>query len=117
MVHTGIAASADSFYSSQGRLDVAFGDDNETVIEEIRTKVPGVETLEMESALILHLAKVCTHQSKLVENHPGAIRAAASAMVFFQRASNDSIVVDKIPQLEIDAGTAILDALVSLSLD
>ncbi|EIN14751.1 purine and uridine phosphorylase [Punctularia strigosozonata HHB-11173 SS5] len=50
-----INASADSFYSSQGR-QTSFPDHNADLIDEIQSSVPGVATLEMETFHILHLA-------------------------------------------------------------
>ncbi len=113
---TGVDASADSFYSSQGRIDAAFGDDNDRLIDGLREKVPNCETLEMESAMILHLAQTCTKQSKIVKNHPGPIRAAACAMVFFNRQTNEMIPPDYVEALEIKAGKAVLEALIATPL-
>ncbi len=42
-------ATADSFYSSQGRTDANFDDRNETLIDEIIGKFPTATTLEMET--------------------------------------------------------------------
>ena len=42
-----INASADSFYSSQGRIDPSFLDSNESLLQSIAEKVPGVTTLEV----------------------------------------------------------------------
>lgn len=44
--HT-VNASADSFYSSQGRTDPSFYDANDTLLESIVDKVPNVSTLEV----------------------------------------------------------------------
>ena len=115
-VAKGIDATADSFYSSQGRTDISFGDENENLIELLREKVPGCETLEMESAMLLHLAQVCTFQSKKVVNHPGPIRATACAMVFFQRLTNMGIAPDVVEPLEYTAGQAVLEALINTPL-
>jgi uridine phosphorylase len=115
-VGQGIDATADSFYSSQGRTDVSFGDENENLIELLRERVPGVETLEMESSMLLHLAQVCTYQSKTAPGHPGPIRAAACAMVFFQRTTNMAIGVNDVEPLELTAGQAVLEALINTPL-
>lgn len=50
MINTyqGINATADSFYSSQGRQDISFGDENQKLIESVLEKYPDCETLEME---------------------------------------------------------------------
>ncbi|KAJ3304266.1 hypothetical protein HDV03_003003 [Kappamyces sp. JEL0829] len=116
-VLTGIDATADSFYSSQGRLDVSFGDDNEKLIDGLRKKYPNCETLEMESGMLLHLAQACSKQSKVVKNHPGPIRATACAMVFFNRITNAMIPPDSVEELELKAGRAVLDALVATPLE
>jgi uridine phosphorylase len=115
-VGKGIDATADSFYSSQGRTDISFGDENETLIDLLRERVPGCETLEMESSMLLHLAQVCNYQAKKVPNHPGTIRASACAMVFFQRTTNMAIGTDQVEPLEIVAGQAVLEALINTAL-
>ncbi|KAJ3262244.1 hypothetical protein HK103_002657 [Boothiomyces macroporosus] len=109
---TGINATADSFYSSQGRTGDVFGDDNEKLISAIRKKLPFAETLEMESGMILHLAQCATFESKKNPNHPGPIRATACAMIFFNRNTTEAIDHDLIDELEKNAGRACLDAIV-----
>ncbi|KAL5501919.1 hypothetical protein ACEPAH_9180 [Sanghuangporus vaninii] len=52
-----VNASADSFYSSQGR-QTSFPDHNETLLDDLIKEVPGVATLEMETFYLLHLASV-----------------------------------------------------------
>ncbi|KAL5524211.1 hypothetical protein ACEPAF_9351 [Sanghuangporus sanghuang] len=52
-----VNASADSFYSSQGR-QTSFPDHNETLIDDLIKEVPGLATLEMETFHLLHLASV-----------------------------------------------------------
>ncbi|KAF8308984.1 purine and uridine phosphorylase [Clavulina sp. PMI_390] len=49
-------ASADSFYSSQGRI-TSFNDHNDSLIDHLLETVPGVTTLEMETFHLLHLAQ------------------------------------------------------------
>jgi uridine phosphorylase len=115
-VAVGVNASADSFYSSQGRTDISFGDENENLIDFVRSRVPNCETLEMESSMLLHLAQVCIYQSKKVPSHPGRIRATACAMVFFQRTTNLAIGVDQVEPLEITAGQAVLETLAMTAL-
>ncbi|KAF7303604.1 Uridine phosphorylase [Mycena indigotica] len=48
-------ASADSFYSSQGR-QTSFPDQNENLIERLQATVPDLATFEMETFWIFHLA-------------------------------------------------------------
>ncbi|KAH7908138.1 purine and uridine phosphorylase [Hygrophoropsis aurantiaca] len=50
-----VNASTDSFYSSQGR-QTSFQDYNSNLIDHIKTAVPKVTTLEMETFFIFHLA-------------------------------------------------------------
>lgn len=105
-------ATADSFYSSQGRLDTSFLDDNQTLIESlIRLET---STLEMESGMLLHLANCCNHSfQQAKEGHRGQIYAAACAMIFADRKTGAFIDPLQVEQLETSAGQAILDALVS----
>ncbi|KAH6578845.1 hypothetical protein BASA50_000231 [Batrachochytrium salamandrivorans] len=107
-VLSGLNATADSFYSSQGRQDPGFNDYNSDLIEVIRKKYPNCETLEMESHMLLHLARCATFKSP-----DAGIRAAACAMVFADRNTNAFIAPETVHQLEDKASIAILDALVS----
>jgi uridine phosphorylase len=103
-VFSGINASADSFYSSQGRIDPNFDDCNDDIINKIREQYPDCETFEMETGMLFHLASCCKS---------GRIRAAACAMTFFQRSTSIGIDVAKVPVLEEQAGKAILEALIN----
>ncbi|TFK24595.1 uridine phosphorylase [Coprinopsis marcescibilis] len=51
-----VNASADSFYSSQGR-QTSFPDHNEHLIEQLQASIHDVGTLEMETFHLFHLAK------------------------------------------------------------
>ena len=53
----GINVTAESFYSSQGRLDENFVDDNSDLIMRVAEEIPEVRSMEMESFQLLHLAK------------------------------------------------------------
>ncbi|KAJ3325187.1 hypothetical protein HDV06_004977 [Boothiomyces sp. JEL0866] len=109
---TGINATADSFYSSQGRTSEGFGDDNEKLLAAIRRKLPFAETIEMETGMILHLAQCATFEAKKNPEHPGPIRATACAMVFFNRSTNEAIDLSIVDELEKNAGKACLEAIV-----
>ncbi len=102
----GCAATADSFYSSQGRTDDSFPDANTALIPELVER--GCVSLEMESAALLHLAAACR---PVGPGHPGPIFAAACAMVFAQRHSDAFISHQDVKTLEARAGRAALDAL------
>lgn len=47
-------ASADSFYSSQGRQSLQFADHNQGMVEELQER--HFDTLEMETGMLFHLA-------------------------------------------------------------
>jgi uridine phosphorylase len=107
-------ASADSFYSSQGklnltlstgRIDLSFIDSNDNIVDSLVNL--GVCTLDMESSMLMHLATCVSAKRR------GPIRAAACAMVFANRISGDFITQDTIKALEAEAGQAVLEAIVS----
>lgn len=56
-VVAGLNASADSFFSSQGRLDDHFDDRNEHVIDMLIEQHPAACSLEMEAFHLFHLAE------------------------------------------------------------
>jgi uridine phosphorylase len=76
-----VNASADSFYSSQGRLTTLFDDDNEKLIAKMRQMHPDVQTLEMETFLLNHLAMSANNSSSCKEGVSGQIRTGAAQMV------------------------------------
>ncbi|BGP18447.1 hypothetical protein JCM10213_003180 [Rhodosporidiobolus nylandii] len=81
-------ASADCFYSTQGRIDPNFGDDNETLIASLLDKHPDCASLEMETAHLLHLARIAAplpSSSSPSQASQPSIRAAACHMVFAAR--------------------------------
>jgi hypothetical protein len=55
-VHEGLNASADSFFSSQGRPDPNFDDRNSNVIDQLLAMHPHASSLEMETFHLLHLS-------------------------------------------------------------
>lgn len=65
MVLPGMNASADSFYSSQGRIGVGFDDRNEDLIDRlVEAQNERILSLEMETFHLLDLARCSrgTHQ-------------------------------------------------------
>lgn len=76
-----VNASADSFYSSQGRFTTLFQDDNEELIEKIRALHPDVQTMEMETFLLNHLAMSANNSQSCKEGKSGRIRTGAAQMV------------------------------------
>ncbi|KAK0458260.1 uridine phosphorylase [Desarmillaria tabescens] len=65
-------ASADSFYSSQGR-QTSFPDHNETLIEQIIASTSDVATLEMETHHLYHLAECWSKKRKVAKISEAAL--------------------------------------------
>jgi uridine phosphorylase len=74
-------ASADSFYSSQGRITTLFRDENEQLIENIRKLHPESQTFEMETFLLNHLAKSANESQGTKDGQSGVMRTGAAQMV------------------------------------
>lgn len=105
-VHTGLNATACSFYSSQGRLDPNFDDRNENLHENLMKKHPNVATMEMETFHLLDLAR-CSRNS---------IKASAAVIVVANRPLGQVASGDIINELENNGGRAILQALAHFKL-
>lgn len=103
----GMNATADSFYSSQGRQDSNFDDRNESLIDDISAKYPEIATLEMETFHLFDLAR-CSR---------GTIRGAAATIVLAQRKTNDFLDNVSIKRLELEAGKGVLNAICQFPLD
>ena len=56
-MHEGLNASADSFFSSQGRPDPNFDDRNACVLDDLLHRHPTTSSLEMETFHLFHLAQ------------------------------------------------------------
>ncbi|GBB94773.1 hypothetical protein RclHR1_02410019 [Rhizophagus clarus] len=121
-VFTGLNATCDSFYSSQGREDVNFRDYNSNLISSIHDIYPEAISLEMETFMLFHLAKSSTplplkdSNSKNTNNSNHSIKAAAAAMVFADRVTNDFISSDKVHDIQKVARNAVLNSLVDFDL-
>ena len=70
LISEGTNITADSFYSSQGRNDIDFIDDNNNLIENILEKYPTASTLEMETFQLFHLAE---HSNRKIFTSAAAI--------------------------------------------
>ncbi|KAG2498251.1 hypothetical protein HYH03_004001 [Edaphochlamys debaryana] len=97
----GLNASADSFYSSQGRTGSLFDDGNEGLLGGLAAQHPDLVSLEMETFQLLDLAR-CSR---------GSIRATGMCVALAERYSNDFLEYSKLEALEIAGGTAALRAL------
>ncbi|KAI8143175.1 nucleoside phosphorylase domain-containing protein [Fennellomyces sp. T-0311] len=108
VVTGGLNADGCSFYSSQGRQDPSFWDDNTQLIKQALATHPDTDSLEMETSMLFHLAKCSTLQK---------IRAAGCMQVFADRVGNDFIRPEVVALLEPAAGKAVLDTLVATEID
>jgi uridine phosphorylase len=106
-VCSGLNATADSFYSSQGRHSTWFEDRNECLLADLLARYPSAVTVEMETAMLLDLAR-CSR---------GSVRAAAAVIALADRQSNGFLPADRIERLERLAGQACLAALAKTPLD
>ncbi|KAF5346408.1 hypothetical protein D9758_012763 [Tetrapyrgos nigripes] len=135
-----VNASADSFYSSQGR-QTSFPDANENLIQHLLDTVKDLATLEMETHHLYHLAACWGRSSTAQTTQPPplatgpvnpstedtpasqstpiaqlarpdtSIKASAAQMVFASRTSRDFITPEQVKEMEHWTGKAILDAL------
>jgi len=138
-----VNASADSFYSSQGRK-TSFPDQNEHLIAQLQASTRDLATLEMETHHLYHLAacwgkKAHSHTrsppltttpvipttsqpstaSQTISVAPLAsldtvIRAAAAQMVFASRLSQDFITPEQVNETEKWTGLGVLAALCAM---
>lgn len=123
-VWSGINATADSFYSSQGRQDENFVDENQELFTQLLAHEPKTLTLEMETFVLYHLAKSSTQASfkKNLTNgqssngSKNSIRAGACMMVFAQRKTNDFITKEDVARVEPLAGKGIFESMIQVSL-
>ncbi len=102
----GTNVTAESFYSSQGRIDSKFDDENAGIFDLIRASYPTATTLEMETFQLLHLAK-CSKES---------IKASAAAIVVANRPTGHVIDTEVLERLEAEGGRAILEAITKIAL-
>src|SRR6185436_805855 len=104
-IFTGLNATCDSFYSSQGRHDENFRDYNSDLLSKISEKYPDTVSLEMETFMLFHFVKNSDTLGK-----DDSIKAASAGMVFTDRNTNEFIDLERIQYLQKVAGKAILNA-------
>ncbi|KAL7547836.1 hypothetical protein ACHAWF_012227 [Thalassiosira exigua] len=104
----GANATADSFYSSQGRPSPHFDDDNATLLDELRSHPADIVTCEMETFHFLDLARCAT-------KFPMA--AGAAVICVASRSTGEVLETSTVRELEREAGRAVLEAIVSFDLD
>ncbi|KAF8898023.1 nucleoside phosphorylase domain-containing protein [Gymnopilus junonius] len=140
-----VNASADSFYSSQGR-QTSFPDHNSHLIEHLQEKVENLATLEMETFHLFHLAACWVGRTvfsqvgstplttgpviPVIESSSptqhlrsappplpnSVIRAAATHMVFASRKSKDFINPQQVEEVENWTAQGILNALFNIQI-
>lgn len=108
-VREGTNVTAESFYSSQGRIDESFDDLNASIVDAIKEHYPTGETLEMESFQLLHLAQCCVRPG-------GSIKAAAAAIVVANRPTGNVIDGQVLLSMEANGGRAMLEAICNVDL-
>lgn len=106
----GLNADGCSFYSSQGRQDPQFWDDNQDLVKEIVTKYPKTHSIEMETSMLFHLARCARDPTK-------PIKAAGCMQVFADRLANSFIRPEQVDKLEPVVGQACLDALIQVPIE
>jgi len=106
LVSSGTNVTAESFYSSQGRIDPQFDDANADLIEQVCEKYPNARTMEMETFQLFHLAK-CSRQPFM---------ASAAAIVVANRANNSTVEGDRLERVESLGGKAVLHAVATLEI-
>ncbi|CAG8649945.1 1284_t:CDS:2, partial [Paraglomus occultum] len=116
-VYVGLDATCDSFYSSQGRMDVNFADYNSSIISYITTVYPRTQIMEMETAILYRLARASNNYPLKDKSKKHSIKAAAALMVYANRKNNDFVSPDRVNFLEKKAGEAVFEAIVKVNLD
>ena len=106
VVHTGANVTAESFYSSQGRIDDDFDDNNRDINALLLHRYPHARSLEMESFWLLHLA-MC---SKV------PIKATAAAIVLANRPTGKVMDGALLDDMERKGGLAMLEAITKIEL-
>lgn len=107
-VNEGTNITADSFYSSQGRADPSFNDENGRLISEVLKKYPKAITMEMETFQLFHLARSCLPK--------GSMRAAAAVVNVANRPTGEVVGEEALRFAESEGGKALMKALAELRL-
>eukprot|EP00164_Ancoracysta_twista_P011448 GFYU01017638.1.p1 GENE.GFYU01017638.1~~GFYU01017638.1.p1 ORF type:complete len:158 (+),score=47.52 GFYU01017638.1:23-475(+) len=103
-------ATADSFYSSQGRVNPEyFRDDNQTLMDDVAAAYPDVATMEMETFHLFDLAR-CSNKSAPID-------AAAAVILVANRRTDEIATTEDMQHLQAVGGEAVIDALATYKLD
>lgn len=107
-VKHGLDATADSFYSSQGRTGNSFLDLNETLIDHVAKTLPELAVLEMETAHLYDLARASQPDFR--------IAASAACIVLASRTKGGVVSKEDMITMERFGGRAALETLTSYPL-
>ncbi|KAF5834014.1 hypothetical protein DUNSADRAFT_9451 [Dunaliella salina] len=103
----GLNASADSFYSSQGRTNSDFDDENESLLQQLCANHPELISLEMETFQLLDLAR-CAKGSSIL--------GMSMCIALAERYSNRFMDYKSLEAAELAGGRAALSALARVQL-
>ncbi|KAL6753071.1 nucleoside phosphorylase domain-containing protein [Haematococcus lacustris] len=103
----GLNASADSFYSSQGRLGGDFQDANEQLLAQLCAAHHDLISLEMETFHLLDLARC---------SRGGSVKAVGMCIALAERYSNRLMSYAELEAAELAGGRAALAALARMPL-
>jgi len=98
----GLNVSADSFYSSEGRVSKFFQDSNGHILEKIKQAYPEALSMEMENF----------HLFDLAENSGGSINAAAATVVYANRFTEEFINAELQQFITAAVSSGILEAII-----
>jgi len=112
-VYRGLNLTADSFYSSQGRDDPLFDDDNHNVLEMVTAQYPSIQSCEMETFQLFAIANSC--KGNYDGSNQGIMTSAVSIIVANR---HDGLIVSEevLTATEYEGGKAVLDALIATEL-
>jgi len=106
----GTNATADSFYSSQGRVSSHFKDDNKSLIQHLQSHDSGsMATMEMETFHLLDLARCASP--------PFQIAGGAAVICVASRSTGDVLETSVMRDLESEGGRAVLEAITNFDID
>jgi len=104
VLHEGMNASTDFFYGSQGRKELNFIENNDTLLTDLYCKYPEVKSIEMETYHLFDLARHCK----------STIKTSALVIIRSHRyKTSKSLPMEEYQRLEKLSGLAVLKAITS----
>lgn len=102
----GSDATTDFFYSTQGRIDAHFPDENQTILSTMLQTYPQTASIQMETYHLFYLSALANRSCKKCP-----IRVASCAIVGAQRIEHATLSIKNKRSIEKKAGKACLEAL------